>query len=672
MTSSAEGLKQHGGVEMRVHGIGDHGVFSALGRPVFTGSVADRVRIGSLPLIPKHELKLIHWSRPSRQISRNSSWYLAYPFTLINMAGFMGPQRSENPAERRLWWFTRTAVVISSLMASVAMAMWISVILETAWRMLGAAPNGLAWTLQSFFGPGLLACVVVNRMVRGRPLVDQGNRWVAVLTVGALLGTAGFLAARGVAGKGLLDSREAGARDPMMLMVVITTSVAWGLAIALCWIAWRAERRRKRPGGLRFRSSPNRTALAGAGLLIVFAIALLHAAGSGLRLLSQTVLTYTPPVSERRAQGAQNESHVLPIDVMPVLFLVMAIVFGALFWREYRRRKPVCGSGAAQPRGLKAPVGSHVLLRDTHEFLGRTGLVGLLLSLGLWIALAALLSTAPNGEWGFDEPLTYLFVAVKVTGLLLLVVIVVGRPERTADRAKRVLGSLADVAGFWAPDLHPLAGASYRLAVLRGLRRGVREVRTDEPGKPIALVGHSQGAVICAWFIRGGHWQERSSENCSDEHALAMRMHDTTSEHAERIALFTCGSPLGSLYRTFFPRYFNEDFFKTAANRSYGNVWRNYWRRTDPIGARLNRGAVRPDADGAQVRDIEVTELEGDVTRGHYEYWQEGRVRRDIEEYFASFDLFDGPRHPAAEKSGVQRRLRGLKVALPRLHLHGN
>jgi hypothetical protein len=647
-------------------------VFSALGNPVYTGPVADRVRIGSLPLIPKHELKLIHWSRPSRKITRNLSWYLAYPFTLINIAGFMGPQRSENPAERRLWWFMRTAIVISSLMMTFAMAMWMSVILETAWRLLGGVPAGLAGIVQCLFGPGLLACVVVNRMLRGRPLVDQANRGVALLTLGVLLGTAGLLATRVMVGNGVLDSGGATAGDPMTLMVSVTTAVAWGFAITLCWIAWRAEGRRKGYGRLSFRPTPDRTALAGAGLLIAFAVAILHTAGSGLRLVLQTILTYTPPVIERRAQGIQDSSHVLPIDLIPVLFLMMAAVFGALFWWEYRRRKPMCAIGVGRPRGLKEPVPSHVLLRDTHEFLGRTGVVGLFVSLGLWIASAALMVAASNGEWDIDESATPLLITVKITGLLLLVVIVVRRPEQTVQRTKRVLESFADLAGFWAPDLHPLAGTSYRLAVLRGLRRGVRDMRTDVPDKPIALVGHSQGAVICAWFIRGGHWRERPSENYSDEHALAVGMHDTPDEQSDRIALFTCGSPLGSLYRTFFPRYFDEHFVRAAARNSHGNVWHNYWRKTDPFGARLNRGAEGTAVEGSQVCDIDVTELEDEVTRGHYEYWQEGRVRRDIEAYFASFELLGRSRHSAYEKGGMQRRLWGLKVALPRLHPHGN
>ena len=225
-------------------------------------------------------------------------------------------------------------------------------------------------------------------------------------------------------------------------------------------------------------------------------------------------------VTETAAYG--HFDHVLPIDVIPVLFLIMATVFSSLVWREYRRRKPMCAAGVARPHGFKEPVPSHVLLRDTHEFLGRTGFVGMLASLGLWIALAGLIFAASNSGWGTDELLTPLFIALKIAGLLLLVMIVIRRPERTVERARRALESLTDVAGFWAPDLHPLAGASYRLAVLRGLRRGVQDVRKDEPGKPIALVGHSQGAVICAWFIGGGHWQEKLSENYSDEHALTM------------------------------------------------------------------------------------------------------------------------------------------------------
>ena len=681
MTTSAEGPLQSGGVEVRVHGVGDHGVFSALGKPIYTGTVADRVRVGSPPLLPKHELKVINWSRPSRKISRTLSWYLAYPFTLLNMAGFMGPEKSEDQSEKRLWWFMRTLVVVSSLMMTFAMAMWITVILETAWQLLYGEANGLSAVLLCMFGPGLLAAIVVNRMARGRPLVDQGSHCVSLLTVGVLLCTAGYLAGRAAARGAVFDFSAETARDPMSFMISSTTLTAWTFAIVLCFIAWRAESRRNRQ---QWTGEPvtDRTALAGAGILIAFSIAILHTAASGIRLVLQTVLKYTPPVIERRALGAHEGARIvteagsydhfnqiLPIDLVPVFFLVTVAVFVVLFSREYRRRRPKGSEKCPRPDECKATAPIHVLLMGTHEFLARTALVAMVSSIGLWLVLAALVFARSNKGWGIEEVVTPLMIVLKIAGLLLLIVIAVRRPERLAEGVRRTLGSLADAAGFWAPDLHPLAGASYRLAVLRGIRRGISDVRKEQPGRPIALVGHSQGSVICAWFVRGGHWEERQSEGTSDEKAVAMGLHQVRREQSDRVALFTCGSPLDSLYRTFFPRHFNDDFFRTALKMSYENIWHNYWRNTDPIGSRLRGDDTARNGDGPQVRNIDVTELECEETKGHGEYWQDDRIRRDVEAYFACFGLPERTEHLATVGNG---RLRGLRVAFTRLHLHRN
>ena len=683
MTTSAEGPPQYGGVEIRVHGVGDHGVFSALGKPIYTAMIADRVRVGSLPLLPKHELKLINWSRPSRKISRTFTWYLAYPFTLLNMAGFMGPVKSEDRAEMRLWWFTRTLIVISSLMMTVAMAMWITVIVETASQLLYGEANGLRTVVLCAFAPGLLAAIVVNRMTRGRPLVDQGNHWVSLLTLGVLAGTAGYLAGRAAAREAIFDLPAETARDPMSFMISTTTLIAWTFAIVLCFIAWRAESRRNRQQWTG-KSVIDRTALAGAGILIAFAIAILHTAGSGIRLVLQTVLKYTPPAIERRVLGAQEGARVteagayeyfnqiLPIDLVPVFFLVSVVVFVVLFSREYRRRKPRGGEKRPHRDECKATVPIHALLMETHEFLARTALVAMVISIALWLVLAALVFAGLNQGWVDDELVTPLLIVLKIAGLLLLIVIAVRRPEHVVDRVRRTLGSLADVAGFWAPDLHPLAGASYRLAVLRGIRRGISDVRKAQPGRPIALVGHSQGSVICAWFVRGGHWEERQSESTSDEKALVMGLHQVRREQSQRVALFTCGSPLDSLYRTFFPRHFNDDFFRTALNMSHGNIWNNYWRNTDPIGSRLRGDDTARNGNRPQVQNIDVTELECEEMKGHGEYWQDNRIRRDVEAYFACFGASERTEDLAAVGNGRQRRLRGLRVAFSRLHLHGN
>ena len=74
--------------------------------------------------------------------------------------------------------------------------------------------------------------------------------------------------------------------------------------------------------------------------------------------------------------------HVLPIDLVPILFLVMAAVFSTLVWR-ISASQPDVRRRCCEPYGLKEPVPGHILLRDTHEFLGRTALVGMLVSLGL-------------------------------------------------------------------------------------------------------------------------------------------------------------------------------------------------------------------------------------------------------------------------------------------------
>lgn len=684
MTTSVEGPPQSAGVEMRVHGIGDHGVFSALGKPIYTGTVADRVRIGSLPLLPKHELRLVNWSRPSRTITRTLSWYLAYPFTLLNMAGFMGPEKSGDRSEKRMWLFMRTLVVISSLMMTFAMAMWITVILVTGWQLLYGEPSRLATVVLVMFGPGLLAAIVVNRMLRGRPQVDKGNRWVSLVTLAVLVGTAGYLAGPAAAREGVFDFPVGTARDPMSFVIISTTLTAWIFGIVLCCIAWRAESRRnghKRSG----QPVTDRTALAGAGVLIAFAIAILHTAGSGIRLVVRTVLQYTPPVIERRVLGAQGSarvvseagiydrfSRVLPTDLVPVFFLVTVAVFVVLVSREYRRRKLKGSERRPHPQDCKAAAPSHALLTDTHEFLARTALVAMVSSIGLWLVLAALVFAVSNDRFGNEELVMPLIVVLKIAALLLLIVVAIRRPEHAAKRVRQTLGSLADVAGFWAPDLHPLAGASYRPAVLRGIRRCIADVRKAQPDRPIALVGHSQGSVICAWFVRGGHWEERQSESTSDEKALAVGLHQVRREQSARIALFTCGSPLDSLYRTFFPRHFDDDFFRTALKMSHRNIWYNYWRNTDPIGSRLRGDDTARNSDGPQVQNVDVTERECEETKGHCEYWQDDRIRRDVETYLACFGLAERARQLAPGDHGMQRRLRGLRVTFPRLHLHRN
>jgi hypothetical protein len=513
----------------------------------------------------------------------------------------------------------------------------------------------------------------------------------------------------------------------------VTTAIVWLFALILCAVAWwagpqadsdlaRAQRRLWLTTLLRGNGAPakigrrlasrtriDRTALAGAGILMALSIAILHTAGSILRLVTQTIVQFTPQAIQQRANeavqrvadisgavqagaseaaratgraitgraieqvtsapavllpipddlgqqpdtpgstlgkignvpkftGAASEyfDHALRIDLVPVFFIAMVIVFGLLLFREYWRRTPPPYAGSQDdldPLDRKAKAAVHTLIEDLPKFLARVGTLAIVITVVVWAVLAAVFKLV--SAW-----VPVILIALQIAGIVLFVLLIVRRPEKLADQLRQVFGSVADIAGFWAPDLHPLAGASYRRAVIRGIREGVRDIRDDHPGTPIALVGHSQGSVVCAWFVRGGYWKERRSESLSDEQALKMGLHRLRREQSDLIALFTCGSPLQSLYRTFFPRYFSNEFFKTAQNMAFANIWSNYWRKTDPIGTRLRFAKTVRDRGTPQIRNLDVTELVSEQTKGHGEYWQDARLRNDVERFFAFFVRF--------------------------------
>jgi hypothetical protein len=75
MTTTTDGVPRSVGVKMRVHGVGDHGDFSALGRPVF--------RIGRGP-------------GPHRKPACDTKPRVeAHQLESAHMAGFMGPNRTD-------------------------------------------------------------------------------------------------------------------------------------------------------------------------------------------------------------------------------------------------------------------------------------------------------------------------------------------------------------------------------------------------------------------------------------------------------------------------------------------------------------------------------------------------------------------------------------------------
>lgn len=161
---------------------------------------------------------------------------------------------------------------------------------------------------------------------------------------------------------------------------------------------------------------------------------------------------------------------------------------------------------------------------------------------------------------------------------------------------------IADVTGFFPIQWHPLAGLSYRSRVMSELE-GVMALTSG----PVIYSGHSQGSVIGLWFLRH------------------------RAQHPDRVHLVTSGSPIRSLYATFFPRFVNQDVIEETLLRvaSWTNV---FWRATDPIATRIdasvggksitNIKSLDPPARDAGFPE-EDRERDMEEVRWHLEYWDD-------------------------------------------------
>ena len=299
---------------------------------------------------------------------------------------------------------------------------------------------------------------------------------------------------------------------------------------------------------------------------------------------------------------------------------------------------------------------AHDLLSDVGTILPLSVVVTAFTSCVIWIAtgLAIVQSTA--------EQLSIAVTIMKWLGIVLIVMVVTRRPEVIAVRARDWFGRVGDIAGFWSPDTQPLAGTSYRRAVLRAISNTVRY--EHRPRVPLALVGHSQGSVVAAWWmaVLGQCGREVAGivpTSCSDDEAEVISTgregveiptdrelasewsrdpstrsvtsppSGPDSREAEPILLVTCGCPLTTLYETFFPFFFNEGFFRAANTATEGAGWRNYWRQTDPIASPL----MHPNID-----NINVTETAGTTIYGHSRYFADPRLAGDVDGHLPSLE----------------------------------
>lgn len=637
MTTTDSSRSRLSGLEIRVHGIGDHEIFSALDGPTYREEITrSKVSIDGPPIVPGHRLRMVNWSRANRKLTVSTLWYLAFPFTLLNVAGYMMPTRG--------WLdrFFRWAIFLTGLCMTVAMAVWLAAILETAWRWRVYTPDSpVTRVLLGCVCPVIVACIVGYRQWRGRRNVNRGSRVFSVASIVALIGLTVALYYKPA---GLRYPNTDRPVDVMAVFVIVTTAVALSTALALSLRAIYLRQTRRRTTTF---AGKHGTSYAGAALLCLLGMVVLHAGGSVLRLATSSIAdAFTPTVAPTVAPTTMlifqpletnpGQSIVvaapLRIDLLPLFvveFLVVLVVFlRLLFWISQRSetgrarfflKKEGLGYAEQAPDGAKLqPTGKwHDRLSDLPTTLAWTALCTTAITGVLWTLTGIAIRSADLAT------LVFLVGLMKALGLILVGALLLRRPKSVSTAIRDVLSRLGDVAGFWSPDIHPLAGTSYRPDVLSGIDIAVNKAENGD--HPIVLVGHSQGSVVSAWYVAvlgWSDWKALSDVDIAARFSLPVGTEadrDIVPAVSLRPSLITCGSPLDSLYATFFPQYFPPGFFERTERNAAGHQWVNFWRQTDPIATPL-----------LHARNVNITETVHEPTLGHSKYFTDQRLQGDV------------------------------------------
>jgi hypothetical protein len=566
--------------EVRVHGIGDHKEYSALGHPDFEVPQG-RIAFGRPPILPEHTLILVNWARANRQTSKSIWWYIAFPFTLANVSGYMV---AEHPGKRYHYSmiFVLFLVSLCGICLSISTAAWIVVILETAETRFYSMDSPLENFLLAISGSAILSAIIIYRWKQGQAGTNRCSNSASASHLFALLAIA-VVAVRWPPA----TSYDYG----FARLCAVTTGIVTVCGLLLSGISVTGQirsRKNERPKVL--------SSLAGAALLLFCAILGVHTIGSVVRSAVDTVsgmvnrLRGVSQFIDRHhavllPYRGQNDSPI-GVDFIPLFAVAIFVTFFFVLMidqiaTDARRDLRLIFEGH---RGRL--IWSGKAINNIPRWLGRVVFVTL---------LAASIEVSWLWWWlqtdlGHDQRLVSV---VELGEVILGVTIAFAAVTRRPTTVFKAFEMIADLSGFWRVRYHPLAGTSYFPSLVEALierLNGMSALTT-------ALVGHSQGSVVCA--------------------SLMSHSFDNVRKFG-KVHLFTCGSPLQTLYRTFFPQYFNRAFFSGISEQTAS--WTNYWRETDPIASPIN------SEDGSECCvNIKLFEPK-DRIWGHSNYWAETKI----------------------------------------------
>lgn len=594
-------------MEFRLHGIGEHGAASGLGssprahiaakRGTPTG---DKQTIGvsavvdewDVPRLPDHRLVLLGWSRFSRRLAR-FLWFVAMPFSLVNVAAEMraavdegadAPPKAVRHVDGQVWILSR---YLWGPLISVGALIWIIAWTESLMRSvdLGVFVGLHPWNpwlgpkLGVLLGFGLAAAFWLRQFkVEARVATSLLTAHsLAVLAAGAALWRFRPTSIR--VSQPLMGwaNNPEGLLDPIRAYCVLV-----GVAVLLWWLYLAL-----RQGNHAYRALGG-SAWWGAGFAVASAFILLNVGGSMLRLGLDWAGRYLrslfgreptaellPPglrtVLPANAQGTDEWVDLIPLALLPFLLIIMLVIV-AKAWdadaglTDARARKQLIHNAVDR---LPANLTTGTVLISTLAW-------GLLVFAG-WHA-----EQLSQREHGWAVMMVHFLGAVLTLWFL-------SAGKLGGSKFGPTLSRVADVVGFWPIRSHPFAGLSYRDPVVDVLRSRIvawQDAKDDD--EPLIFAGHSQGSVLAAWLMRP-----------TEAAAAGIPM--------DSVHLVTCGSPLRSLYATFFTAHFSDRFFADVQGFSAG--WINFWRDTDPIATPV------PEAQDEEIADPHLL--------GHGDYWTE-------------------------------------------------
>ncbi len=595
-----------------------------LGCPSHASVVSWRSETGARSVVRapagRRDVHVYHWS-PLTSGSRSFAlWPLLLPFTLVNVAGWMGP-----PGPRS--WRTslhRLGAVWSGLATTAAAVMWLLVgAMAVAHEVLGSAtraPGSL--TAPSFAGAAVLAAVAMAALVLMATFTASGFErfrppsWPAQPRPWRWPWGAG-LSAR-------LD-------DPQFHDNANDHAMRWRIHVAVAFLTWVAVVAvvfgggTDRAGHLVGRALIAVGALQGGGVLLLTAVALFPARGDSRRLTRRLLAPATAilgivilgglVLSGLIALTGVDEVPPGPYSVLYDCYgwAVLGGLAGAVVCAVLAMLSPVpAESGLA--RKLLPTVGARMRARLATVM---SGLDRIVTPLALAFAGAIAVAVAVRWEEIWDDTwrLTAtppVNIARSTFAVVLAFTVLNLVKSRAAPAALRRVGNIWDILTFWPRAYHPFAVRPYTERAVPELQEFLRcAPRTDG----LVVAAHSQGTVLAYAAIRPFVTPE-------GECALPP------------FALVTFGSPLRSLYAAVFPHYFDAEEFE-AVRRAVGDRWVNHFRFTDHVGRalfatdaavveRYNRGLVtadRPVGDGGPP--------DGAV-KGHNDYWTDPDVRAAV------------------------------------------